>query len=280
LVEELKFGLVVDVDKDEETLAKMKHRWQERCRATHIDPRRLETCILDFTKAPFPYEDNFFDLVLDKGTLDCTLCSDNATASLLIQVYRCLAVGGVYILISFHELGLVLPLLAELPGAAWEVTCTTLQRQVENITATISTPTTATSSSPSTNSKPLNVLIARKSSVSTTEELDYGTVRQHVHRVNDSWFQKQNPLLTRTRTQELQKAFETLLQLPQAYQGMFTDAEREHLTYEHFLQDWQAFLQQQQQQSSPDNNNETPTMTEDTTTISCETALAFLTEMQ
>ena len=269
LVEELNFGMVVDVDRDENALAKMKNRWSSRCQETNVDPCRLETCILDFTKDPFPYPDNFFDLVLDKSTLDCTLCSDNATASLLVEVFRSLAIGGVYMLVSFHELELLLPLLTELPGVAWDVTHTTLQRQVETII-----DSRKASSTPTHSKSPLNVLIARKSTASV---LDYDTVCQHVHRVNDSWFQKHQPLLTRTRTQELQKSFANPLRLPEAYQFMFTDAEREHLTYEHFLEDWHAFMTHQVQ--TPTNNIDEKDEG-DTTRISCETALAFLKEMQ
>jgi hypothetical protein len=228
---------------------------------------------VDFSQAPLPYSDNFFDLVLDKSTLDCTLCSDNATASLLLQVYRCLAIGGVYMLISFHELELLLPLLADLPGAAWEVTCTTLQRQVESLVVGSRATTSATPSCPSTahttpnnNSKHLNVLIARKRQ--STAQLNFDAVRQHVHKVNDSWFQKQQPLLTRIRAQELAHAFVSPQTLPQAYQVLFTNAEREHLTYEHFLEDWKAFSQR------PSNNN----IAKDA--ICCEVALAFLKEMQ
>ena len=93
----------------------------------------MEFLTLDFTKESLPeHYNNSFDLVLDKSTLDCTLCSDIATASLLLEVYRTLKEdGGVYIVVSFHELDLLLPLLRDLPGALWDVECTTMERQVE-----------------------------------------------------------------------------------------------------------------------------------------------------
>jgi SAM-dependent methyltransferase len=282
LVEELNYDMVVDVDNDEEIMTNMKKRWQKRCQTiTQVDPNRLHLCVVDFTQSPIPYPDHSFDLVLDKSTLDCTLCCDNASASLLVEVYRCLAVGGVYVLISFHELGMLLPLLAELPGAAWDVTCTTLERQVESMTATTAkqhpTHNTTTSTSSST-SKPLNVLIARKNMAATQEPLELDAVIQHVHRVGNDWFQNHQPLLTRTRTQELQQAFLNAslpsLALPEAYEVMFTHDERQHLTYEHFLEDWQAFCENQ-------NNDQASHLSlSDDKMITCEIALAFLEEMQ
>jgi SAM-dependent methyltransferase len=262
LLEELGFEFVVDVDKDEETMENMRQRWQQKAQSK----KTLELCVLDFTKSPFPYPDNFFGLVLDKSTLDCTLCSDNATASLLIQVYRCLAVGGVYLLISFHEEELLLPLLTTMPGACWEVTCTTMQRQVESIGESSTTAPAGTTSS-SGNSKLLNVVIARKAEPSH-DDLDFDSVCRHVHHVNDTWFQQHQPLLTRPRTQALRESFEnSSLPLVQAYAVMFTEAEREHLTYDHFLEDWQAFLNDKEDLAGA-------------TVVTFDVALAFLTEMQ
>jgi ubiquinone/menaquinone biosynthesis C-methylase UbiE len=57
-------------------------------------------------------DDNSFDVVLDKSTLDCALCSKDATSALLAQSYRALRPnGGVFFLISFHSPQLIVPLL-------------------------------------------------------------------------------------------------------------------------------------------------------------------------
>ena len=88
--------MVVNADKDREVLKKMEERWKKDSNNNkYVD--RLEFCIVDFAEKQFPYEANAFDLVLDKSTLDCTLCSDNATASLLVEIYRCLAVDDLYL---------------------------------------------------------------------------------------------------------------------------------------------------------------------------------------
>jgi SAM-dependent methyltransferase len=271
MIEELNFEMVVNADKDEETMRKMEERWLKRSNESTL-LERLKFCIIDFAKSPFPYQDSIFDLVLDKSTLDCTLCSDNATASLLIEVYRCLAVGGCYLLISFHEYDFVLPLLNKLPGAHWDVTHTTMQRQVENIArindVEKTTKKTSVSEKNLTNSKPLNVFVARKTLSGGSNQLDFDAVCQHVYECNDDWFQQHQPLLTRTRKEAIITAFERPLELSQAYQELFTDAEREHLTFEHFLEDWNAFLRQFNDAKLPKDS------------ISSDTALKFLEEMQ
>lgn len=251
LVEELSYQQVLDVDKDEETLQRMKQRWHERCLKTGVDESRLEHVVADFAESTIDAaEEASFSLVLDKSTLDCTLCSENATASLLLEVYRCLAAGGVYVVISFQEKDLLLPLLRDLPGASWEIACQEMTRQVEKLDTTIpfqinesnvggSHETQAASPHP-----PLNVLIARKSEQEVNHSLSLLEARNHVHRVNDAWFQQSRPLLTRQRHELLRSSFAKPLSVEEAYKHLFTDAEREHLPYDFFLEDWQAFCEQ------------------------------------
>lgn len=55
---------------------------------------------------------NSFDVVLDKSTFDCALCSQDATSALMAQSYRSLRPnGGVLFLITFHSPQLIVPLL-------------------------------------------------------------------------------------------------------------------------------------------------------------------------
>lgn len=52
------------------------------------------------------YEDQIFDAVFDKGTLDSLLCGENSTATVtkaLKEVYRVLKPGGVYFMISYGK---------------------------------------------------------------------------------------------------------------------------------------------------------------------------------
>lgn len=297
MVEALGFDLVVNLDKDEETLEQMKDRWSKRCQNKNENntelpgTERLVFCPNDFAKEPFPYPNNRFDLILDKSTLDCTLCSDKAAACLLVQVYRCLKIGGCYLLISFHEYEFLAPLLKNLPGANWDVQHSTMERQVEDLgiinqlNADHETDTKLTqagegepaveSNPPEHETPPLNVFILRKqpspNSEAVEEEdphtLDWDAVSSHVHKSNDAWFQQHQPLLTRQRSQALKEAFEHPLVLQPAYLALFTDAEREHLTYEHFLEDWAAYLEQRKEMIPNEQ-------------ISYDEAILFLQEMQ
>jgi hypothetical protein len=114
----------------------------------------------------------------------------------------------------------------------------------------------------------VNVLICRRNgSHDSIDELDRDQVRHHVHQTNDEWFQSHNPMLTRTRQDELQKAFQNRsLDLQTCYTVLFTEPEREHLTFEHFLEDWEGFRETR------------PKIEMDRMTF--DTAVAFLKEMQ
>jgi hypothetical protein len=74
-------------------------------------------------------------------------------------------------------------------------------------------------------------------------------------------------MLTSKRKEELYPLFQTnLLDLPQCFQALFTESEREHLEFDYFLEDWHAFLEK---------NPELPV-----DRMSFETAARFLDEMQ
>ena len=253
-----------------------------------LQQEMMEFVTLDFATTKLPFEDGYFNVVLDKSTLDCTLCSDVSTAHMLVEIYRTLSQNdGRYILISFHDIELLVPLLRDLPGAHWTVETTTMSRRIERhevsgnstiggMTCPAETPpptsTTVSDSTISDGQKPLNVLIIRKIKSNTTPEiendyheangykLDYDEVCHHIHETNNGWFQIHNPLLTAERIDGIRQAFQSqqqqqqqrqqeqeqeneklVLSLEDAYHVLFTDAEREHLTIEHFLEDWDAY---------------------------------------
>ena len=251
-----------------------------------LQQEMMEFVTLDFTTTKLPFEDGYFDVVLDKSTLDCTLCSDVSTAHMLVEIYRTLSCNnGTYIVISFHEIELLLPLLRDLPGSNWTVETTTMSRQIErhevsgNTTgvtcpAETTKTTSVSNSTQSDNQKPLNVLIIRKTKNNTAEiendhdgangyKLDYDDVCHHIHETNNRWFQIHNPLLTPERIDAIRQSFqsqkqqkeqqteeteEVVLSLEDAYHVLFTDAEREHLTIEHFLEDWDAYCDTEEEQ--------------------------------
>ena len=61
----------------------------------------------NFSRKKMKYEDNFFDVVIDKSTIDAILCGDNAflnTALMLKEGQRVLVEdGGLYIAISYGK---------------------------------------------------------------------------------------------------------------------------------------------------------------------------------
>jgi spermidine synthase len=130
LVQELDYDQVVNIDKDGTTLRQMEHRWRQQ----QHDDERSTFFEVDLVNQQIPYPSGYFDVAIDKSTLDCTLCSDEATAALLCQVYRCLnAERGVYVVISFHHIDLLLPLLRDCPGTDWNVEHRVIRREVEDV---------------------------------------------------------------------------------------------------------------------------------------------------
>ena len=73
----------------------------------------LDFCNEEQSKQCLPSDS--FDVILDKSTLDCALCSQDAVSSLLAESYRALRPNsGVLFLISFHSHRLIIPLLKHL----------------------------------------------------------------------------------------------------------------------------------------------------------------------
>jgi ubiquinone/menaquinone biosynthesis C-methylase UbiE len=52
------------------------------------------------------YKDNFFDLVIDKSTIDALLCGDFSflyVAIMTKEIQRVLKIGGIYMIISYGQ---------------------------------------------------------------------------------------------------------------------------------------------------------------------------------
>jgi hypothetical protein len=264
-----------------------------------------------------------FDLIVDKSTLDCLLCTESAAAHLLQHAYNSLSSqGGVYLLISFQHVDLLRPLLEGLTGrvlgeetaAAWQVQSLVMKRQVEDLrrrdygavtdheglnmldndvpshmdlvaadAVEPQEPCSATTTQWSSGSfhpdakyhQFVNVFICRKQRRDDDNTyLSREHVVEHVKTVCNQWWTEQNPILSPERMAHLQSVFghsassssSSALSLPEAYEVLFTEAEREHLEYEHFLEDWRGFLSTR--------------CGLDQTTMTLATALAFLNEVQ
>ena len=92
------------------------------------------------------------------------------------------------------------------------------------------------------------------SSLQPSFMLNMEQVRMHIERTCDDWYKATNPMVTSEREANIRKAFvnETVLQLNDdneevtidlktCYHILFTEAEKEHLDYDHFLEDWDAY---------------------------------------
>lgn len=171
---QLQYGHVVNVDIDKDALDVMQHRWRQRELRTqklgditlgvidwrYLDFKSEESCRLaldplyhNFMQSSPCHSKNelggYFDLVLDKSTLDCLLCSETDVVSVfLCEVYRALRIptleseysldleckhtsGGVYVLVTFHPLEFIQQLLSELPGAHWDIEYEVIKRKAD-----------------------------------------------------------------------------------------------------------------------------------------------------
>jgi SAM-dependent methyltransferase len=295
-------SVVVNIDCDSVTLQRMQDRWEKRC--AQIGPGAclvaMQFLVADFTEvdALSKLEIGCFDMVVDKSTLDCMLCTGTGAAGLLVEAYRLLKHGGVYLVITFHHFDFVKPLLEQLPGAEWDVTCTTMSRQVEDLTelgrtgdrqyddATVQS-TESSSKQPSdseqeskasrtwatgtfqpdeTYRKTVNVLQCRKR---CRGELEWDKVHEHIQKVNHQWYVHENPLLTTERANAIRSAFkDDKLDLASCYNLLFTEAERDHLEFDDFVGDWVTFLEQR------------PNLVSIEGFMSSDHAIAFLEAMQ
>jgi hypothetical protein len=361
LVDRWQVASVVNVDVDRDVLRRMRARWEKRQRTSRTTssspppsqknepspPPRMIFAEVDYshevimdgaiadTKNDADCEElsailgGPFDLIVDKSTMDCLLCTENSAAHLLQHIYNSLSShGGTYLLVSFQHIALLRPLLEGLgtistdhdnagkAATGWEVQSIVMKRQVEDLgrkretrnndgtmdqqvddddaelslDGTISPPEPSSShtstlppwSSGSFHPDPkyhqfVNVFICRKHR--DVGMLSRQNVIEHVTNVCNTYWTERNPILSPERIAHLQAAFGTthddnmtaVLSLPEAYEVLFTDAEREHLEYDHFLQDWHGFL----------SSSTTTTSTSlDRTTMTLDTALAFLKEVQ
>lgn len=268
LVERWDASSVVNVDVDKTILEKVQNRWKERC---GDEESRMKFVEVDYANA-IAIDDTVtsdihgpFDLIVDKSTLDCLLCTEAAAANLLHHVYNSL--NGVYLLVSFQHRDLLLPLLEGL--GHWNVEIHVLKRQMEgsrigsgqelglrgevvpsaaavcegNFIYEESSRTQWSSGTFEPDSKYhefVNVVLCHKDGDST---LPLASVKEHVRTICNQWWTQINPILSSERIEQLRSSFgDAILSLPEAYEVLFTEAEKEHLGYSGFLEDWLSFV--------------------------------------
>ncbi len=165
---------------------------------------------------------------------------------------------------SFHHVNFILPLLQNCPGTQWNVTTTTIRRQVEDLVTSKPLTTTITTAlavepisagciknrtklgrrldcfNPVIITMILSMYLHVNATVTTTTTTIMfpsfiWTTTHCVQTTCDQWFQTHNPLLTPERVAELQRRFRdhpTIPSLEECY---------DFLSFLFFLKDWDAF---------------------------------------
>ena len=275
-MEELSATTLVNVDNDKGALEQMRSRGinSNRCGYYYCDYAFDPVIYRDALDSPVHFKPGTFDLVIDKSTLDCLLCTENVASGLLYEAMRLLKPGSCYLVLSFRPRELMEPILTS--GLDWEsIDHRTLTRQIEKIGTAILDPDDTVS--PITEGREVNIFFCWKKRTCPIGDDSALPIRSlldnHIRDANDAWFQHHNPLLTPERGQEITRAFSrtsgdsaAVLSLDEAYKVLFTDEERDNLDFEYFLQDWNAFLEHR-------GNLPRERMT-------LQTALQFLEEMQ
>lgn len=285
LVERLpEIAQIVNVDKDKSILKDMEERWVSKC--SPDQQGKMAFLPVDFCREPIPFDDGSFDLVVDKSTLDCLLISDRGASSLVSEVHRLLHhQSGVYFLLSFHHADFLRPLLQEVPGSDWKISHSVMYRQVEDLSGSgegvnleeVDMPEEDKADSAAwvpgafepneVYHRTASVLVCRKSGNLSNTKLDVEAVYDHINQCSDRWYQNTNPMLTTERKEQIRQAFTgQLLGLQECHRVIFTEDEKEHLSFEAFLEDWNDFSRTH------------PDLVSDS--MSSETALLFLAEMQ
>jgi SAM-dependent methyltransferase len=310
---------------------------EKRRRATEVDEKQERDQCMERGSAevlfevvgvggqPMQYPDGYFDAVVDKSTLDCAICNhgnsghssitidggrgrgnndpDPSVADFLCEVHRLLRPdGGVYLLVSFHSVDFIRPLLLA-PGLEWDVEAFAMERQAESLqpgAQPTSSPLVPTANHPPQNplsdgdveaqpsrtpwssngtfepdeayQRTVNVLLCRRrpsdSSAGVTGVADGSEVAAHVDAVMDKWFRQTNPMLTRAREEAIRQQMPACVSLQTGYEILFTDSERAHYTYDLFLEDWDAYCDSQDGKPTPRQE------------MSRDIAIQFLREMQ
>ncbi|PFH34006.1 putative methyltransferase [Besnoitia besnoiti] len=121
---------IVNVDYSSVCITNMQRRCADKEEMTFLQMNALDMSQLG---------NHEFNLVFDKGTMDCVLCGDNSfdnVAKMLREVSRVLVPGGVYIVVSYGQPNFRLSHLQR-DEYNWTVTMKTIQKPSLNVQAPI-----------------------------------------------------------------------------------------------------------------------------------------------
>lgn len=351
------YEFVLNVDSDIEIVRQMSNRWKALLQ-THDEKKdqglKIQSCSFEYMNVNDYYQHNntntilktqrqilelpspnTFDLILDKSTLDCLLCSHNGTCGLLSCIHHHLKPGGIYFLVTFHHVDFILPLIRDCPGMDWnDIQYYTVQRNVDSpqvlkaleerlyqhdlesldlerihdhasskINIDHTSPWSSGTFEPNDNyRKFVSVFVCTRRNKEENGQgisnisLNFQLITKHVQDCNNQYFQKNNPLVTLGRQEELRQKFtqelcilksqkeaedyhhhtmdtmsliDQRLPLDRVYHILFTEYEREEYTYDDFVLDWESYQE----------NNHGKTI-HDVVGMSFETTIDFLKTIQ
>jgi hypothetical protein len=167
--------------------------------------------------------------------------------------------------VSFHNEKFLRPLLHDLPGADWRIRHNTMARQVEDLVSNDrasrrpannslnnldgefcedASTSRVIASVRSQQKNDLNVFRCTRQFTDTPSRLQFGLVHQHILVTNNQWFSEENPMLTLKRRKDLEASFagREKLNMQEAYNALFTEIERDHFTFDLFLEDWRSHV--------------------------------------
>eukprot|EP00744_Colponema_vietnamica_P001055 GILI01001795.1.p1 GENE.GILI01001795.1~~GILI01001795.1.p1 ORF type:complete len:208 (+),score=61.85 GILI01001795.1:40-663(+) len=90
------FHQILNIDISRVVVKAMEEKYRDKPGLTYM--------YMDARNIDFP--DGSFDVAVDKGTMDALLCGENSTKnvqSMVSEVYRVLAPGGVYLIVSYGQ---------------------------------------------------------------------------------------------------------------------------------------------------------------------------------
>ena len=121
----------VNIDISQVVIKAMQEKYRDKSsmRFMHMDAKKLE------------FEEQTFDAIIDKGTLDSVLCGENSTAftqKVISEANRVLAPGGVYIVVTYGQPPHRYPYLDK-PEFNWEITVHQVPKPTIPTNPTIST---------------------------------------------------------------------------------------------------------------------------------------------
>ena len=198
---------VVSIDCDAALVKQMQLRYKDQPALQYVRADLSLPC-----SAVVP--DGAAGLVVDKCTLDCLLCSDGG-AGMVCSVHRMLQKGGLYVVISFHELDFLQMFL----GANFEwKRCDTIVLPTDRVVHA--------------------VVLQKPNTV-----IDPDQVAERQATAIASWYE-QSPLLTKERRDQIRLAWvgpddkqTRALSIAGAYDVLFADEEKREYLFEDFVDD-------------------------------------------